>query len=354
MLKNPKRILIFQVIVISLIAIGFYGQAYSEEIKKEECFFLSSLHYTTRGMGYWYDKTNGGLETLTGIPYSKLTCKNCHTSSCDACHKTEAEKKLSYSTKVSQSKETCLYCHNRVKKIMKIDKDANQEDVHFAKGMQCVNCHTAREVHGDGTEYTSMKQIGALDAKCENCHKSVSPSASHKVHREKLACESCHVRHVVSCSNCHFETLIKEGKRVSMDLSGWTFLMNYNGKVTSANMQTFVVKDNKTFLIFAPQNSHSIMKVGRKCGDCHATENVKQVQQGKFNMTWLENKELKQAKGIIPVVDAVTYDFVYHDYQNGKWIPIENPSAPLLHYDGYGTPLSKEQLKKLAQPMGKK
>jgi len=29
-----KRIFIFQVIVISLIAIGFYGQAYSEEIKK--------------------------------------------------------------------------------------------------------------------------------------------------------------------------------------------------------------------------------------------------------------------------------------------------------------------------------
>lgn len=78
-----KRILIFQVIVISLIAIGLYGQAYSEEIKKEDCFFLSSLHYTTRGMGYWYDKANGGLETLTGIPYSKLTCKNCHTSSCD-------------------------------------------------------------------------------------------------------------------------------------------------------------------------------------------------------------------------------------------------------------------------------
>ena len=349
-----KRVSVIMLVVICFISSGLLVRAYSEEVKKEDCFFLSSLHYTTRGMGYWYDKANGGLETLTGIPYSNLTCKNCHTSSCDACHKIEAEKKLSYSTKVTRNKETCLYCHNRAKKIMKIDKDAHQEDVHFAKGMQCVNCHSAREVHGDGTGYSSMKQPGALDAKCENCHKSVSPSTSHKVHREKLSCESCHVRHVVSCANCHFETLIKEGKRVSIDLSGWTFLMNYNGKVTSANMQTFVVKDNKTFLIFAPQNSHSIMKEGRKCDGCHATENVKHVQQGKFNMTWLENKELKQAKGVIPVVDGVTYDFVYHDYQNGKWIPIENPPAPVLQYAGYGTPLSKEQLNKLALPMGKK
>jgi len=59
-------------------------------------------------------------------------------------------------------------------------------------------------------------------------------------------------------------------------------------------------------------------------------------------------------KGVIPVVDGVTYDYVYHDYKNGKWIPIENPPAPVLHYAAFGTPLSQEQLKKLAMPMGKR
>lgn len=349
-----KKGLVILLVAICFISLGLLVKAYSEEVKKEDCFFLSSLHYTTRGMGYWYDKANGGLETLTGIPYSNLTCKNCHTSSCDACHKAEVDKKLSYSTKAAQSMETCLRCHKREKEIKKIDKEANQQDVHFAKGMQCINCHKAREAHGDGIEYNSMKQVGALDAKCENCHKSVNPSTSHKVHRDKLDCNACHVRHVVTCYNCHFETLIKEGKRVSIPLSGWTFLMNYDGKVTSANMQTFVVKDNKTFLMFAPQNSHSVMKDGRKCGDCHATEIVRQVQKGKVNLTWLENKELKHLKGTIPVVDGVTYDCVYYNYQNDTWIPIENPPAPVLHYAGYGTPLSKEQLKKLAQPMGKR
>jgi hypothetical protein len=162
------------------------------------------------------------------------------------------------------------------------------------------------------------------------------------------------VRHVISCSNCHFDTLVKEGKRVAIPLSGWVFLMNYNGKVTSANMQTFVVSENKTFLMFAPQNSHSIMKEGRKCDECHATEIVKKVREGKLSLTWFENNNLKNVKGVIPVVDGVIYDSVYQNYKDGKWIPISNPPLPMIHYAAFGEPLSKEQLKKMSIPMGRK
>ena len=141
---------------------------------------------------------------------------------------------------------------------------------------------------------------------------------------------------------------------MKIPVSGWVFLMNYNGKVTSANMQTFVTAGNKTFLIFAPQNSHSIMKDGRKCNECHGIENVKKVQNGHITMTWLENEELKNVKGVIPVVAGVEYGFVYYNYKDGKWIPIEKPRKPLLQYAGYGDPLSAAQLKKLAMPMGGK
>lgn len=349
-----KKTVVILLIGISLLAFGFHKKVSYAEIKQEECFFLKSLHYTTEGMGYWYDKNNGGLETLTGIPYTKLGCKHCHTPSCDACHKTEKENILSYSTETAKNNGTCLRCHARAKAVMNIDKKENQFDVHFAKDMKCSDCHTPREVHGDGTQYNSMRQTGAMVVKCENCHEPVPSSISHKIHRNKLDCNSCHVRHVVSCSNCHFETLLKEGKKVAMPLSGWVFLMNYEGRVTSANMQTFVTEGNKTFLIFAPQNSHSVMKDGRKCQDCHGIENVKKVQQGKIDMTWYENGKLEHAKGVIPVVEGVAYDFVYHDYKNGKWIPIENAPEPLLQYAGYGNPLSEAQLKKLAMPMGKR
>jgi len=350
-----KRNFIILLTVLGLITSGFLVQGYPEDIKKEDCFFLSSLHYTTRGMAYWYDKANGGLEILTGIPYTspKLDCINCHVKSCDVCHKTVTGDKSSYSVKAAQNQDICLNCHKRERTIMKIDKDANQVDVHVNKQIQCNRCHMIGDVHGDGKEYNSMKQSGVINAKCENCHPSVPESTSHRIHGDKLECKACHIRHVVSCQNCHFETIINERKRVDIKVSGWIFLMNYEGKVTSANTQTFVVPGNKTFIMFAPQNSHSVMKQGRKCADCHGTDIVKQVQSSKVTLTWLENNELKNLKGVIPVVEGVTYDCVYQDYKNGQWIPIDNPSSPMVQYIGYGKPLSQEQLRKLAMPMGK-
>ena len=343
------------VLVLSLCCVmGLLAAVYAEDTETGNSFFRSSLHFTTKGMAYWYDKANGGLETLTGIPYSsaKLDCLNCHVGSCDVCHKTVEGGKAFYTVKAAQNQEVCLKCHKRERTVMKIDKDSRQDDVHFGRQMQCRDCHTARDLHGDGKTYTSMKEPGALDARCENCHQSPPDTKSHRVHGDKLDCKACHVRHVVSCSNCHIGTLVDERTRVDIKLSGWVFLMNYQGKVTSATTQTYVAPGDKTFLMFAPQNSHSIMKQGRKCEDCHGTEIVKQVQNGRLKLTWLENNTLKNVKGVIPVLDGVAYDCAYQNYKDGKWLPIENPPAPLVHYAGYGTPLTKEQLKKLAQPMG--
>jgi hypothetical protein len=128
-----------------------------------------------------------------------------------------------------------------------------------------MDCHTAGDVHGDGTEYVSMKQPGAVSPKCEGCHAKTSPTVSHDVHAGKRDCKACHVRQVVSCTNCHVETLLKTGKRVAVPVSDWVFLMNHEGKVTSANMQTFVAAGDKTFLMFAPQFSHSVTRAGRTC-----------------------------------------------------------------------------------------
>ncbi|MBE0568423.1 MAG: hypothetical protein IH577_01950 [Deltaproteobacteria bacterium] len=322
-----------------------------QQIQEENCFYLSSLHYTARGMSYWYDKANGGLETLTGVPYGEAGCSKCHVSSCDACHKTEVGGKPAYSTKAAKDQKTCLKCHAREGlMVLKIDKEANTPDVHFAKGMTCMDCHTSREVHGDGAEWKSMKEPGAMDAKCESCHDSPPKSVSHTVHGDKLDCKSCHVRHVVSCNSCHFETMVKEKKRVSRPVHGWKFLMNYNGKVTAANMQTFVAPGNKTFLMFAPQFSHSVKKDGTRCEECHGTAIVGEILKERITISWLEDGKERNLKGVIPVVDGVRYHLVYQNYDKGTWTVIANPPAPKVQYVGYGTPLSKEQVRKLANP----
>ena len=339
---------LFILILLLFLFGGMFNKSEAQLANGENCIYFSSLHSSASGMAYWYSKEQGGLESITGIPYEQVGCTKCHVNSCDECHKTNVNGRPVYSTDFARSQSTCMKCHARESAmIMKIDKAANTPDVHFKADMTCMDCHTAREVHGDSILYKSMKQPGAMDVTCEQCHEEVSDSKSHTVHGDKLDCKACHVRHVISCNNCHVETMLKEKKRVAQSVSGWKFLMNYKGKVTSANMQTFVAPENKTFMIFAPQFSHSVKKEGDKCEDCHGNDNVKKVVGKEINLTWLENGTIVNTKGIIPVVDGVTYNTSYQNHNNGVWTPIQNPEKPKLQYVGFGSPLSKEQLKKL-------
>lgn len=340
-----KRLLVFSFLVFCCIS--------SNSDAQEDSFFKKSLHYTTDGMSYWYDKNNGGLETLTGIPYDdkRLDCLNCHISSCDRCHRVEVDKKLYYSTDNARKLELCLGCHKREKAIIDINTKKNELDVHASKDMKCTDCHKSSDIHGDGNVYESMKQQGAISKGCDDCHKVIKESISHRIHGDRLECKACHISRVVSCTNCHIDTLVKDKKRVDIKVTDWVFLINYNGKVTSANMQNFVVGDNRTFLVFAPQNSHSIMKNGRRCDDCHGTDIVGQMMNGKLRLTWFEEGMVKNQKGVIPVVDGILYEAVYQNYVDGKWIPIKDPLPAQIQYAGYGKPLTKEQLKKLSRKM---
>ena len=324
--------------------------AYPQETK--DTLFYRSLHYTASGMGFWYSQSNGGLETVTGIPYEQLPCQNCHVASCSRCHLTSTGDGVEYSTAVARQQDKCLECHAREGSVLKIDKQSNTVDVHFARGMACMDCHTARDLHGDGKVYVSMKTTGAMETSCEKCH-TAKMTRSHTIHQGKVDCKACHERHVLSCTNCHFETQVKEGKRVAIPVSGWLFLMNLNGKVTSANMQSFVAAGNKTFLMFAPQHSHSVMNKGRECSECHATQIVRDVQNGTVTLTWLQDGKLQNLKGVIPVAEDVNWEMAYQDREQGKWVPISNPAKPKLQYAGYGTPLSKNQIRSLLQAQKK-
>lgn len=312
--------------------------------------FLSSLHHTARGMGHWYAKVNGGLEMVTGVPYAELGCQSCHVASCADCHGTEIDGRAAYSTSVARNQALCLKCHAREASVMKLDKAQGHEDVHVQAGMQCMDCHTGSDVHGDGTEYASMTQPGALSPTCQGCHDDIPRTTSHTVHQGRLDCKACHVRQVVSCTNCHFETLVKAGKRVAVPVSGWVFLINHDGKVTSANMQTFVAPENKTFLMFAPQFSHSVTKQGRSCEECHATQAAAQARSKQIRLLWLEEGEVRQARGVIPLAAGAEYGLVFQNYEDGQWSIIKDAPKPPIQYAGYGEPLSEAQIEALTKP----
>jgi hypothetical protein len=320
-----------------------------EKTRPVSNFYDRSLHATARGLEYWYGKDQGGLERLTGIPFSKLHCGQCHVESCDPCHKVEAAGTAKYSLEPAKAQEVCQACHGLepLDFARKNPKDPIA-DVHFSRGMKCLDCHTQREVHGDGIQYDSLQQEGAMDSRCENCHTSLSQCASHTVHGGKLDCNVCHVRNLQSCYNCHFDTRVREGKSVSVPLQNLLFLVNLRGRVALANLHTFVYK-NQGMITFGPSFPHSVMKEGRTCPDCHGTQVVRDIQENKFVPVVFEKGELKNAKGIVPVTDALKWKLVFLNYENGKWAPIENPGEPLINFSGYCGPLTPEQLSKLAK-----
>ncbi len=41
-------------------------------------------------------------------------------------------------------------------------------DIHFTRGMECIDCHTSRDIMGDGYSYQNMYQ--QTEIRCEDCH----------------------------------------------------------------------------------------------------------------------------------------------------------------------------------------
>jgi hypothetical protein len=305
-------------------------------------------------MKYWYSKEQGGVEKIFDVPYDQLNCSNCHDKSCDACHEKKENEKGENIFETPKSDNVCLECHFvESAELSKLNKENTPVDVHFKKGMKCMDCHTSREMHGDGKQYDSFQQSDAMDTRCENCHKELTEMESHLVHGKKLSCNACHVRNIPTCYNCHFDPKTKQGKTVSPQLSGMLYLVNHKDQVTAANLHTFVAND-KAMIVFSPFFSHSIMKEGRTCTDCHDNEILHDIKQNNFYPVKWENGELQNIRGVIPVLEKMKWNFVYLKNEDEKWLPLEDPSAIELNYSGFCSPLTHEQLNNLEKSFDKK
>ena len=291
--------------------------------------FPTSLHATVRGMRTVYEE---GYLALTEVPYDtpNLGCGNCHAPAiqnlprrCESCHLVPGEK-------VADS--TCIGCHSRQKTSAAIGL---YPDVHLQAGMHCMDCHSTREMHGDGTEYASMWDEGATDTRCENCHQKPD-SVSHQVHGDKLDCTACHVKSAVSCFSCHFDSQVDQGKKIHAGaLHGWTFLVNRNGKVRSGGFQSLTFRNANRYVRWAPFHDHTVTAQPRQCGDCHNNAAVQEYKaNGTIRLTWWDpdapegQPKLKNLQGVIPVVAGkMRFQFMVND--GTSWVPMsEGVVAP--------------------------
>jgi hypothetical protein len=336
-------------VALFIIGLGIFALSQDSKTSAEKNFYENSLHYTSRGLAYWYGKEQGGLERITGLPFDGLPCARCHVRTCDACHTKLVDGKPVYSTASAQDEKVCEGCHGMDSlTAYRANPDDPAGDVHFRSGMKCLDCHTAREMHGDGTAYNTFQEPGAMDVSCSKCHVDLSGCPSSRVHGDKLDCNACHIRDLPSCYNCHFETRVKEGKSVSLPLRNLLFLINRRGRVTLGDVHTFVYQ-KKTMITFAPSFPHWVMKEGRRCKDCHHTPLLQDIKAGVFKPVVFENGALKSIAGVVPVLDGLRWNFTFLDYQNGRWVPLVDPAPPILNYAGFCSPLSREQFDKLEE-----
>ena len=323
---------------------------------QDGCFFSKSLHKTGEGMRYWYEAEDGFM-ALTGIPYNELGCKNCHAKGCTDCHLEKTEKGPAFSLAKARKNETCFKCHARAKAVNKLDKSRDFSDVHMQAGLTCVDCHTPREIHGDGNFYKTMRDSNAKDAACTNCHTkeaedypAIPATKSHRIHKGKLECNACHVQNTMTCYNCHFGEFARtksKPKSFTGKVKDFLLLVKYKGKITSGSLQTLVSDDNKAFIIYAPYLTHSIMSEGRKCEECHKTKAVNRLASGKkFTMATFKKDKINFYKGVVPLVPDLL-EWPFFKKVEGKWEAFKPEQKPLVQMGLYAEPFTQEELKNL-------
>lgn len=308
----------------------------------------NSLHGTTYGMKYWYQDANPtGLYEFTHVPYDSLSCQNCHVESCNSCHEQEGD---------HPAMDKCLNCHGR----QKIERML-LTDVHYDQNnMDCADCHTAREAHGDGNAYNSLLEEGVMDVSCEGCHPpdQLPSNAEHSRHLSNIDCTACHNQGVPTCYNCYFESELQYGVKLfhTPPIANWVFLVNYQGKVHAANIMA-ITYNGQSFVAIAPYSAHTVSRQGRTCNDCHNSQAVEQYQQtGTITVTsWnADSASLNSLSGVIPVppnyTDALKFAFLQcvsgcDNPETAEWDFLKNgvDRWQIL----FGSPLTESQMDKL-------
>ena len=253
--------------------------------------------------------------------------------------------------------DTCFKCHTRAKSTMDTDKKAECVDVHFNAAMECTDCHKNSQMHGDGTARTSTRSPDNPRIECMDCHKKDgeapeynSTSRSHAKHSDDLACNACHVRSTMSCYNCHFETFLetKSRKGTFIPSRDSLLLVNYKGKVTSGIAMSLIHK-GKPFVAYAPYFTHSVMKKGRSCEDCHKNEAVEMMKKGqKVPLLSSDGGKPMPWKGVVPLVKGMVTLSFFEKKPEGWILANEAPIAE--QYAGFAEPLTESQLKKMGMP----
>lgn len=221
-------------------------------------------------------------------------------------------------------------------------------DIHHAKGMACIDCHTRDEIMGDGNRYAHYEE--AVEIKCASCHGD-NPGQTRK-HKplnnlitkqgqlllvgkidgkervlrppaqqaclmpghKRVSCAACHSTWVPQCYGCHVKRDKREthlDKLTLKETPGWweegrSYIRYEKPMLAVWGEEVVIVTPGCQDLVtlvdgqgaseggfnrftMAAINPHTIQAKGRTCKDCHASSKTVGLGEGtvtKKNGQW--------------------------------------------------------------------
>ncbi len=269
----PLVIMIITLIPVSASDIQVCGVCHSKIAEN----FTKSLHYTNNGIIVGWEQ-GAGKDFNMPIPKK---CLSCHIENCSTCHPVHG---------ALPNMTTCVDCHehnigvNYIGYLIEKMKKGPYPDVHYLHNMTCMDCHSIEEIHGNGKNYTMA--YFAVKVRCLDCHSPENASKitihglkpkpydpnllPHRLHRGKVSCIACHAGWYQTCIDCHLSTM----KIDKISINEFHLLRGPDGKLYPA-CRMVVSYGNKTSVVWAPIFPHTITEKGRKCSDCHGSDQDK-------------------------------------------------------------------------------
>lgn len=177
-----------------------------------------SLHYTSQGQRQGVIARFSREETaLFDRKVFEQSCRSCHAS-CGDCHvKSPAVSGISLGLIAGHKfvgrneGKTCAFCHGGRVYPEYTGEYGGSTDVHYQKGMMCMDCHKKSELHGEGRTSTSKQEV-MQRPRCTDCHDTGKAGTglakvAHGTHKGKASCYACHASgEYRDCTSCHMGT----------------------------------------------------------------------------------------------------------------------------------------------------
>ncbi len=177
--------------------------------------FENSIHYNLHGMSNGLMDFAGGSQMPDSPAHAEVFDKNCFSchATCGDCHVSRPNTftggliNQHEFFKTPPMDQTCFGCHGARVAGEYMGEVGFSGDLHFEKGMHCIDCHGLDNFHG-GEEDTIRMWDENLPS-CADCHENQLPGNSeipaHNAHGDKLSCQVCHSQANNNCFECHVE-----------------------------------------------------------------------------------------------------------------------------------------------------